>query len=737
MTMINVKWHFFLPMLLICSAAAAQDARRLPDIDIVATQITKAAGHVWLATPQGAYRIDGDLATRFPETPTNVTSISEIDGKVWLASTDGAYRVDEDHAVRVPDRRVVSSVVKAGGAVWFATPKGAFRLVGDPLGDPSNIPLKRVPDKDLDVMEVVPVGSDVWLGMFGGAYRVTGDTAQRLPTLKYALNQILDVDGNAWLATDEGPYVYNGHTTDHLKGIATESFHLFNAGGHIWIAGEDGAYRVDGTTAKRIPDIEMSISDVSFAGGHVWIASRNGAYRVDGDTAKRIPDRDMLVSEVSDVVVGGRHEAWISSRQGAFQVIGDTATRVPNLDLSVRQVIGLDGHAWLSTDAGSFVVRGGKAVRIPDTEANILSMKLIDNELWLATTDGTFRVRGSGQPGLALTLDETGWRKGLQSLLPNGLRVAGQYRIETDAVDQDLQAVAGVDRAEYDRAVRDGNYKALNAVRLDMPAGKHAAYLGVRGHWSGSEYALRGTFVPVGLIMAILGLAGWIVCHAIVFLLAPFSVYCWRLTMAQGWRDYASLGLIPLVLTAVPGARRYLLRRYFDGLRSDPAYDTAGVDRIAGADLVPADIQDGLAARRIVALNAGSDIDLPGYLRYLAGCYAARRTAGLRPARAVPLLLDPVDIERSPEEQSKDRLREIGSLSDDKLAQWLLNRQTILFFLPAGAAGDWLSDLALYKQKGAKRYLCAQWDIPFERLFGLQMDRIDLGIPEAAVSEAE
>ena len=730
--------HCFWPIILVCGAAAAQDVRRIPDAPIVATQITQAAGHVWLATPQGAYRIDGDLATRFPDTPTNVTAVSEIDGKVWLATTDGAYRVDGDHAVRVPsDRMVVSSVVKAGGAIWFATPKGAFRMSGDPLGDPSNVQLKRVPDQDLDVMEVVPVGSEVWLGMFGGAYHVAGDTAQRLPALKYALNQIMDVGGAAWLATDEGPYVYNGRTADHLKGIATESFHLHNVGGHVWIVAADGAYRVDGDTARRIPDIKLSVSDIGFAGGHVWVSSRTGAYRIDGDAARRIPDRDMFVSQVSDVAAGGRHEAWIASKAGAFEVAGDTARRVPNLNAPVRQIADLDGNAWLATDAGAFVVRSGLAVRTPDSDADVLSMHSMGDELWIGTTNGVFRVRGSGQPGLALVLDEQGWRQRLQGLLPGGLRLAGQYRVETDSVDPGLQAVAGVDRGDYGRSVSAGGYTALHAVRLTMPAGKHTAFVAVRGRWSGSEYALRGTFVPPALILLVITLIAWLGIHALVFALTPYSGLCRLLTMSRGWRDYASFGLIPLVLTVSPAARRRLCRRYLDAVRADPAYATAGVDGVGAADLVPDDIQNGLAAGRIVALNAAGDIDLPSYLRYLAGCYASRRRRGLLPARAMPLLLDPEDVDRSPGRQALDRLREMGDVSDENLAAWLLSRQPLLLLLPAGASGDWLSDLGLYRQRGTARYLCAEWDTPLESLFGLQLDRIDLGIPEAAEADTE
>lgn len=725
-------------LIALCGAALAQNAQRIPDTSIVATQIAQVAGHVWLSTPQGAYRIDGDRAIRFPDNPTNVTAVCDVDGQPWLATTDGAYRIDGDRAVRVPsESMVVTSVVKAGGNVWFATPKGAFRLVGDPLGDPSSVTLKRVPDQDLDVMEVDPVGGDVWLGMFGGAYFVTGDTAQRLPDVKYALNQIMDVNGTAYIATDAGPFIAHGSQVEAVKGISVEVFHMENLRGEVWFVGRDGAYRVTGDTAQRIPDTKLAVSSISYAAGHVWVASRTGAYRIDGDTAARTPDRSLDVAQVADVFSNGKHEAWLAAKDGAYRVDGDNAVRVPNLNISVRQIAGEDGKPWLATDAGAFVVRGGAAVREPDSDATVLSMRSVNNELWMATTNGVFRVRGSGAPQLSLDLADGGWRAAMQRFLPGGLRVAGRYHVEADTGDDTVPSVAGVGRQDYDRAMRQANFQPLNTLTVDLPAGRRTVYVGVRDRWSGGQYRLTATCVPPGLVLLVLAVVAWTAVNLTVFLLTPYNRLCWALLMSAGWRDYATLGLVPLLLKTSTGARLHVLRPYRRTLLADPFFATASVTRADAASVVPRDIQDDLADGRIVGLNAPRDIDLTGYLRFLAGCYAVSTRSALRPSGVVPVVLDPSDPGQLPGEQVMREIGSLGNVTDLRLAASLVSRQRLLLLMPEGGTREWLMELSVYLRAGRDRALCAVWDPELAEAFGNKVDRIELGIPDEAPPAGE
>ena len=722
-----------------CAPAFGQTAQRIPDSPVIATEIVDVAGKVWLATPKGAYRVDGDTATKFPAADTNVTAVCEVNGTTWLAATDGAYRVDGDHAVRVPSTpMVVTKVVAAGGAVWFATPKGAFRLVGDPMGDPSGVSLRRVPDKDIDAMSIETVGNDVWLAMFGGAYHVTGDTAQRFPTLKYALNQIVDVGGHAWLATDEGPFISDGVTAKPVAGVPTEVFHINQFHGETWMVGRDGAYRADGDSGHRIPDRKLDVTSITYAGGHAWVSSRTGAYRIDGNHATRIPDRDLDVAQVSDVVSGGKHVAWIAAKDGAYRVEGDRAIPVSNLKISVRQIVGQGGQPWLATDAGAFVVRNGVAVREPDSEATVLSMRNVGGDLWMTTTNGTFRVRSSGPGQFSLEPAATNWTQSLERFLPPNVRFSGEYRIVSDSGDDTTKAIVAVGEPAYQSALNVGQARDLKDITVNIGPGKQTVYVGIQGRWSSGQYKLSGTFIPAGVVLVGFGLLGWWLIHLLVLATASYNRMSWTLLMSQAWRDYASFGLTPALIRMIPAVRKSLLRRYRADLQTLPAFASAGTDPQDMAIFVPKDIQDHLAADRVVALSAPSAIDMTGYLQYLAGCYATARPGGasatgtgLRPAGVLPVLLSPSDESLPAERQVLEQVMTRGRITDAALARDLTEREPLLLLVASGGDSTWFGDMNLYIHRGRARYLCAVWDLELEGNFRNSIELIELGMPES------
>jgi hypothetical protein len=466
--------------------AVAQVTERLPDQDNTATSIVDIDGRTWVATPDGAYRIDGDTAKRVPDFKVDVTGVFDAGGHVWLATTQGAYRIDDgDRAVRVPDRGlVVTSVTEIAGRVWIAATNGAYLVNGDDA--------RRVPDGDLDVAAIVPIDGIPWLATDQGAFRLipSGNsfTAAHMVDMAYDLNQILEIDGTPWLATDQGAFrgstplpqplsppgkgqrdstphpnpllgkerepeeseptpnpSLKGRESDfgqaatiawqHIElitpadpshrftGKQAEIFHIIPAGGQIWFIGAAGPFRVDGDVAHRMPDAKLLVATVADAGGHVWIASRTGAYRVDGDSLRRIPDLPLDVTGVSEAA----GHVWLATSSGAYEVDGDSATRIPDENVSVSGVSDIGGRTFVTTANGAYLVDHGHAYPMLDSDVAVLSVYNAGGDAWMATSQGAFRVDPSRVIEVRLVPITAGWRSALRRLLPRGFLLAGAY----------------------------------------------------------------------------------------------------------------------------------------------------------------------------------------------------------------------------------------------------------------------------------------------------------------------
>src|SRR6185369_9826639 len=109
-----------------------------PDDVVEVRSIKGVSGQVWLETPQGAYRVQGDKVRRIPDDDLLIHDIREIDGSTWLIASEGAYRVDGDIARPVTNLGV-HQIEKIEGNVWIATSQGAYVVEGEVL--------KRIPDK--------------------------------------------------------------------------------------------------------------------------------------------------------------------------------------------------------------------------------------------------------------------------------------------------------------------------------------------------------------------------------------------------------------------------------------------------------------------------------------------------------------------------------------------------------------------------------------------------------------
>jgi ligand-binding sensor domain-containing protein len=104
------------------SPAAAQVAVRIPDRNLMVTDIQNINGQVWLGTVQGLYRIDGDTAKLIGKPNLMVTDIQNINSQVWLGTDQGLYRVDGNTPKPIGDSKLdVRKIWNINGQVWLMT----------------------------------------------------------------------------------------------------------------------------------------------------------------------------------------------------------------------------------------------------------------------------------------------------------------------------------------------------------------------------------------------------------------------------------------------------------------------------------------------------------------------------------------------------------------------------------------------------------------------------------------
>lgn len=692
----------------------AQVAQRLPDLDKTATSIAEVDGVVWVATPEGAYRIEGDDAVRVPDYKLDVTGIYPIDGVVWLATTQGAYRIDGDTAVRVPNRGlVVTSITKVGDQIWLAATNGAYLIDGDDA--------RRVPDRDFDVAAITDIDGLPWLATDSGAYALSPNPStapgagpfvgRHVVNVDYDLNQILEIDGRPWLATDHGAYRIDPDGPHHIaiitqsnptliySGKAMEIFRILPVDGRVWFIGASGVFRLaepsgpgPSMVAYRIPDDKVAAATIAGAGGRTWLATRTGAYRVDGDQARRVPDLPLDVTSVADI----EGTVWLATTQGAYRVQGDTARRIPDVPLSISGISEVGGKTFLATANGAYVVDGESAYPVVDSSVAVLSLTSAGGMAWLSTSAGAFRVDPDRIVAIKLVSHKSGFVAALRRLLPPGVDFCGTYglrvvyvqRMSTDeppAVDARVNLSATRQVAVSPPLVTH-SYVDPASIALDIKPGDVTVGAMVKDGWSPPvERSVSFVAVPVWLAVVVLLMAVWMVFILGVLLVSPFVDTCQKLLMLPWLRNAGSLGLIPLLLAAAPPLRLFLLIRYrrqlAEGLGTrEPADDIS--DRMAG-------VASRLSVDHVATTQISKDSEpfvtacdisrmfLAGASGYNKGDARGRALSGAVP---LPLLLSGDEVSRLEAEAIKV-LYEYGSITDPSLARRLLATVPFVFVL--------------------------------------------------------
>jgi hypothetical protein len=675
-------------LLYIVPAANAQITKRIPDQDQTATAVAETGGAVWVGTSTGAYRIEGDTATRIPDFRLDIRGISVIDGVVWLATTQGAYRVEGNRAVRIPARGlVVTSVVKVGSHILLASPTGAYLVDGDDA--------RRTPDRDLDVANIIDIDGAPWLATDCGAFRLTPTadgksyTATHVVNEDYDLNQIIEIDGHPWLATDHGAFRIDPAGSKHIvlitpanptfkfTGKAAEVFRIIPAGGRIWFISTSGCFRVQGDVADRIPDAKTAVANIVEGPASpgqpapVWIATRTGAYRISGETVRRIPDLPLSVDGVT--VINGK--VWLATNQGAYRVDGDTAKRIPDDSLSVSSILDVNGRALLATSTGAIVVdRDGGYYQVLGGDVAVLASYIAGGNVWLSTSAGPFEVDTDSMLQLRLVPLDTGWKSWLRGFLPRGYGLAGEYGVRVVAVNDRTGVVRSISDArvavEMGMGAIRSDFVDPSKVRLTLKPGERVVSGLIQvGRTPSISRVVYERVVPAWIIPVALAAIVWLLVSAVVFATSPFAEGSWRLLMRPGFRTFGSLGFVSLLLL-MPVCRRYVLIRYRNGVE-----EALGPERLEQGAMSLNEAGRRLVSDHVAHVSAISMAD-----PFITACYIARRgiahdaeLGAASRATPAPLLVSGNEV-RDMGTLLRQLLRDYGQITDPKFAHELIER---------------------------------------------------------------
>jgi ligand-binding sensor domain-containing protein len=260
-------------------------------------------GSLWLGTPHGASRLDGDTWTTYTKSDglasdAVVSIVVAADGALWFRSWySGVTRFDGKtwtvygEVDGLTDGYVRDVAVSPDGSVWVGAASGVARFDGEtwisyttPGGLGSHRPVLSI--------AVAPNGT-VWcaVGGDGGVLRFDGQTWTAYSTAEGLVSNRVDSvvaapDGTVWFGTTEGVSRFDGDTWttytvyDGLAGNVVSSIDIAPDGA-AWFRTEGGISRFHDETWTTyrpgtcdLPAFRGPVSAIGFdRDGQVWIGS--------------------------------------------------------------------------------------------------------------------------------------------------------------------------------------------------------------------------------------------------------------------------------------------------------------------------------------------------------------------------------------------------------------------------------------------------------------------------------
>lgn len=292
-----------------------------------------------------------------------INEVVDAGGHVWVATDEGAYRVDGDKVTQVLRALFVMTVADVGGKIWLGSEDGIFEVFGD-----SAVPVEREVFGGLGVTVVLRVDDLIWVGTDRGLYRIE-DNEPSKTVIAGQIYSIEEIDGRIWVGTNRNAYHFDdlrpsGPSLPEQQDAPVPVFpdgmlvsEIVDDGDSVWLVTnrDFGLYGpcfqiTGGKVKKRLQDHQ--VTSLKRVRSEIWFGTTSGVFRLLN--SGRLVRKGGFTGPVNTVnVIAGR--AWIGTTQGVLREYGGGFLSIPADEvLNVKGTLAAQGYVWVWGDRGLF-----------------------------------------------------------------------------------------------------------------------------------------------------------------------------------------------------------------------------------------------------------------------------------------------------------------------------------------------------------------------------------------------
>jgi len=285
----------------------------------------------------------------------DIDSIIDIEGLTWVASKTGAYRIDGNSATKVFSDARVTSIAAVGNKVWLGTAKGLYESTQD--GGRWS-PVSGGPDAVITAL--VPGSQEIWVGTDGqGVYRYAGGVFE--PLLPHqTIFSIRKARDQLWVVSNLNAYRW---VNDELVSLfpGRKSVHQVEpVAGELWFLAREPTYRfglvyechrlaADGSVERALESYD--VTTLKEVAGELWFATIDGSiFRIDAGTQRLVTKGDFIVNTIDT----NGHGVWLGTTDGSYLLEDGVFSPIPRFGrgLNVLRFSQSSGHTWIGSSLG-------------------------------------------------------------------------------------------------------------------------------------------------------------------------------------------------------------------------------------------------------------------------------------------------------------------------------------------------------------------------------------------------